>query len=40
MKNFALELAPHGIRCNAICPGVMAFKERLTAGWATARRPR
>ena len=23
MKNFALELAPHGIRCNAVCPGVM-----------------
>jgi NAD(P)-dependent dehydrogenase (short-subunit alcohol dehydrogenase family) len=21
MKNMALELAPHGVRCNAICPG-------------------
>ncbi|WP_246124137.1 hypothetical protein [Nocardia bhagyanarayanae] len=21
MKNIALELAPHGIRCNALCPG-------------------
>lgn len=23
MKNIALELAPHGIRCNAICPGAI-----------------
>jgi hypothetical protein len=23
MKNLALELAPFGVRCNAICPGVM-----------------
>jgi SDR family mycofactocin-dependent oxidoreductase len=23
MKNVALELAPHGIRCNAICPGAI-----------------
>ncbi|MFC9471963.1 mycofactocin-coupled SDR family oxidoreductase [Nocardia sp. NPDC056952] len=23
MKNIALELAPHGVRCNAICPGAI-----------------
>ncbi len=23
MKNIALELAPHGIRCNAVCPGAI-----------------
>jgi SDR family mycofactocin-dependent oxidoreductase len=23
MKNVALELAPHGVRCNAICPGAI-----------------
>lgn len=23
MKNIALELAPHGVRCNAICPGAV-----------------
>ena len=23
MKNIALELAPHGVRCNAVCPGAV-----------------
>ncbi|ODU04498.1 MAG: oxidoreductase [Pseudonocardia sp. SCN 72-86] len=23
MKNIALELAPHGVRCNAVCPGAI-----------------
>jgi SDR family mycofactocin-dependent oxidoreductase len=26
MKNAALELAPHGVRCNAICPGAVDTK--------------
>ena len=29
MKNLALELAPYGIRCNAICPG--AVKTPMTS---------
>jgi SDR family mycofactocin-dependent oxidoreductase len=34
MKNIALELAPHGVRCNAICPGaILTPMNNHQASW-------